>query len=257
MEKTVARNIAQIQHFTGYGARSCRYGLFNRYGGVSGGAFQSLNVGLGVGDSEAAVLANRQLVRAHLGADYLLSARQVHGDRVYLLQEEPTTDLEVDGYDALITRQTGVGLVIQHADCQAVLLYDPVQQAIGAVHSGWRGSVVNLIGTTIAAMTKMFATDPADLQVIISPSLGPCCAEFVNYAEELPPSFMEFMDDRKHFNFWEISKQQLLACGVDESSIVLPKVCTSCSTDYFSYRRACREGTVTGRNCSVIVLLAR
>lgn len=169
---------------------------------------------------------------------------------------EPDEDIEVDGYDAFITRQPGVGLVIQHADCQAVLLYDRGQAAIGAIHSGWRGSVANIIGTTIAAMTTAFGTNPRDIEAVISPSLGPCCAEFVNYAMELPVAFHAHMDDARHFNFWEISRQQLLAFGVPGRSITLPEVCTSCSADYFSYRRACRENDgVTGRNCSAIALV--
>ncbi|MFV0435788.1 MAG: peptidoglycan editing factor PgeF [Desulfopila sp.] len=257
MTKMAGQHIARLQHFAGYETRSCRYGFFDRHGGVSDGAFSSLNIGMAVGDSEAAVAANRQLVKRCLRADCLISAHQVHGDRVYQVGENSGADLEVEGYDALITRQTGVGLIVQHADCQAVLLYDPVHEAIGAVHSGWRGSVANIIAATVGAMNRAFATDPADLQTVISPSLGPCCAEFVNYAEELPTSFLPFMDNRKHFDFWQISKRQLLSCGVRAQAIAVSAICTSCSPDYFSYRRACREKRVTGRNCSGIVLTAR
>lgn len=235
--------------------RLCRYGLFDRHGGVSKGVYESLNVGFSVGDDAGSVQANRRLVKEQLGVKVLLSARQVHGEDIYLLANPAEEDIEVDGFDALITREPNVGLVIQHADCQAVLLYDPVREAIGTIHSGWRGSVANLVGKTVARMNREFGTDPANLQAVISPSLGPCCAEFVNYAHELPVEFHRFMDERRHFDFWRISRMQLLACGLREDGITLPTVCTSCSPDYFSYRRACREsGGVTGRNCSVITL---
>lgn len=250
-------NIASSASFRGYEDHSCRYVFFDRHGGVSNDPFASLNIGLAVGDSDSAVAANRQLVKECLDVKLLLSGHQVHGEGIYLLESTPEDDVEVNGYDALITRQPNVGLVIQHADCQAVLLYDSVQEAIGAVHSGWRGSVVNIIGKTVVAMGDAFGSDPDDLQVVISPSLGPCCAEFVNYELELPSFFQNFMNENCHFNFWEISKHQLLECGVRAESVALPAVCTSCSNDYFSYRRACRQGNgVTGRNCSAIALLA-
>lgn len=257
MEDGSARNISSIMGLDGGGNLHCRYALFDRQGGVSRGPFASLNIGLAVGDSIEAVAANRQQVREKMGVEWLLSGRQVHGEAIYLLEHALDRDVEVEGYDALITRQPNVGLVIQHADCQAVLLYDPLGQAIGAVHSGWRGSVVNLIGKTVQEMSRVFGTDPSNLRAVISPSLGPCCAEFVNYELELPVSFQEFMDERNRFNFWDISKRQLLDCGLQEKSVILPTVCTSCSADHFSYRRACREGdSVTGRNCSVIALIA-
>ena len=252
----VADNRTDVRCFDGQENNAGRFALFHRHGGVSTDLFASLNIGLGVGDDAAAVAHNRQKVKDVMGVSHLLFGRQVHGEEVYLLDEPLNQDATVDGYDALITRQQGVGLVIQHADCQAVLLYDPVNEAIGAVHSGWRGSVVDLIGKTVRSMQEAFATSPADLHAVISPSLGPCCAEFVNYRLELPQSFWRFKDEKEYFDFWAISREQLLEAGVSAATITLPAVCTSCSPDYFSYRRACREsGGVTGRNGSVVALV--
>ncbi|MFO7628638.1 MAG: cytochrome c biogenesis protein ResB [Prochlorococcaceae cyanobacterium] len=61
-----------------------------------------------------------------------------------------------------------------------------------AVHCGWRGSVQNILPQVIKVMAENYATAPADLLAVISPSLGPCCAEFVNYRRELPPAFEQF-----------------------------------------------------------------
>lgn len=253
--KNIQDSAVKVSSYRGYEDCQVRYGLFDRYNGVSEGPFSSLNIGLSVGDSEEAVMENRNRVRKALGVDYLLTGKQIHKDGIFVLKDTPEDDLEVEGYDALITNQRNVGLVIQHADCQAILLYDPEHEAIGAVHSGWRGSVINLLEKTVAEMTRVFATNPAHLQAVISPSLGSCCAEFVNYITELPPSFTEYMVTANHFDFWQISKRQLADCGVKENAVTIPTICTSCSNDYFSYRRACREGNgVTGRNCSVIAL---
>lgn len=233
----------------------CRYGLFDRSGGMSKGVYASLNIALRVGDDERTVLANRQLVKKKMAISTLLLARQVHGDKVFALNSPLTDDVTVDGYDALITNCKGVGLVIQTADCQAILLYDPKKRVIGAVHSGWRSSVADIVGVTVEAMQKEYGTKPADLRVVVSPSLGPCCAEFVNYRQELPPDFEDFMVAENYFDFWEITRWQLQRCGVVGRNIGIAGICTSCSDKHFSYRRACRNGNgVTGRNCSVIAM---
>lgn len=229
--------------------------FFDRHGGVSGGVFDSLNIGLSTGDEKSNVLRNRVRVKEVMKVSHLLSVHQVHGDGLYVLREDLNGDASVGKYDAMITNRRGVGLMIQTADCQGILFYDPVAGAVGAAHSGWRGSVANIAAVTVEGMVREYGTDPADLRVFVGPSLGPCCAEFVNYREELPEHFSNFMVSENHFDFWDVTRHQLLKCGVLHENIVVAGRCTSCSEDHFSYRRACREGDgVTGRNCSVVAL---
>ncbi len=236
-------------------ANSCRYAMFDRHGGVGIAPFASLNGSYGVGDDSIAVAANRARIRDALDLQRLVSARQVHGDRIHCLDSYPAADLEVDGVDALVTDLPEVGIMVQHADCQAVLLFDPHNRVIGAVHSGWRGSVLDILGKTVRLIVSRYRSRAEDLLAAISPSLGPCCSEFVNYRHELPPHFRRFRTGENHFDFWRISREQLIVVGLKPESISVAGVCTSCSRDYFSYRRACREGDgVTGRNCSVVVL---
>jgi polyphenol oxidase len=242
--------------FTSHSGARGRYGMFTRRGGVSGGPYASLNIGVYVGDQPEAVAANRQLVREAMGIPALLTARQVHGQGVYCLKESLEEDREVDGFDALITNIAGVGLVVQQADCQAVLLFDPRREVIAAVHCGWRGSVLQIVPQVVEVMSDNYGTVAADLQAVISPSLGPCCAEFVNFRGELPEEFQQFMVRDNYFDFWQITRAQLAAAGVVEAHIRTAGRCTCCSDDYFSYRRATRMGSgPTGRNCSVIALL--
>ncbi len=227
----------------------------DRHGGISEAPYRSLNLSYGVGDSNRFVSANRESVKRKHSIPYLLSARQVHGDAVFVLEGALTKDFEVDGFDALITDQKDVGLLIQQADCQAITLFDPEHPAIAAIHSGWQGSVRNIAAKTVALLTEHFGSSPSRLQAHISPSLGPCCAEFINYALELPSSFLPFEETKNHFNFWKISSMQLLESGLLEENIQISGICTSCSSDYFSYRRACRNGDgVTGRCATVISL---
>lgn len=234
---------------------SCQWSCFGALGGVSSGVYKSGNIGLSVGDNPFNVKWNRERIKEIVSAETLLSARQVHGVDVFNLTKPLLDDMEVEQCDALVTNQRGVGLMIQQADCQAVLLFDPVQQVIAAIHSGWRGSVQNIIAKTLSVMSDDYASSPKDVYAFISPSLGPCCAEFRNYKEELPEEFRRQMVKENHFDFWQISKEQLVHAGLLACNISCAEVCTSCNADYFSYRRACRAGNgVTGRNCTVIVL---
>lgn len=235
--------------------KSCRYGFFPKIGGVSGAPYSSLNVGLHVGDSPPEVHRNRELVKQKMGAQHLLSALQVHGAGVYVQRAPLKSDLEVDGYDALVTNVSGIALMVQHADCQPVLLYDPHKNAIAAVHSGWRGSVQNILATVVEKLREEYSSDPQNISAITGPSLGPCCAEFINYKKELPVEFQKFKQGENHFDFWQITRKQLLDAGLVERNITTLGKCTCCSSYYFSYRRAVRSGNgVTGRNGSVIML---
>jgi YfiH family protein len=228
--------------------------MFSRHIGTSRPPFSSLNISYGVGDDPGNVAANRQRVKQALGTPFLLSAKQMHSDRIYCASDV-TTDIEMDGYDALITNRPGVGLLIQQADCQAILMHDPNKQVIAAVHCGWRGSVANIIGLTIAEMQQRYQTNPALLLVAISPSLGPCCAEFTNYRQELPGDLYYFQERPCHFNFWDISIHQLVEAGVSIEHIDAARICTSCDLGYFSYRRSQKkEQLKTGRNGSAISL---
>lgn len=228
---------------------------FDRHHGTSQAPFASLNVAFTVGDQAARVVNNRQRMKEALGISRLVSARQVHGDQILRIQEVPEQDEERSGFDALMTDQRGVGLMIQHADCQAILLHDPANSVIAAVHCGWRGSVIGLIEKTVRAMSSCYASRPEDITAAISPSLGPCCAEFINYREELPDSFLPFQVRGTSFDFWRISRWQLIEAGLQPDKIRKAAICTSCSPDFFSYRRAVRQGNGrTGRNGTIIAL---
>lgn len=228
------------------------HGVSSHHGGVSPTPYDSCNLSFGVGDAEANVRENRHRLKAALGIPVLASARQVHGDNVWVIDGPLGLDTELPGYDALITNQPGIGLLIQQADCQAVLLHDPVRRVVAAIHAGWRGSVVGIIGRTIRAMAERFATNPADLVAGISPSLGPCCAEFVNYRTELPLDLHGYQVAPNHFDFWAISRDQLQEAGVRKERIETARICTKCSPDYFSFRRE----RITGRFGSVIMVKA-
>lgn len=230
------------------------HGMFTCAGGVSNGHFASLNLSYHVGDRDELVGRNRELARSALGLARLLSVHQVHGDRVLAATDQGASE-EVAGYDAIISNQPGVGLLIQQADCQAVLLADEKMGVVAAVHCGWRGSVLGIIAKTIARMHEVFGVEPEELRAVISPSLGPCCAEFVNFRRELPEWMHTYQAQPAYFDFWAISRRQLTDAGLHASRIDTAGLCTRCGTDFFSHRRASRTANgVTGRNGSIIGL---
>ncbi|XOF35083.1 MAG: peptidoglycan editing factor PgeF [Candidatus Electrothrix sp. YB6] len=232
------------------------HGMFCCGGGVSRPPFAGLNLSSTVGDSPVAVRRNRERVKQVLGIRHLASAIQVHGRRIALVATN-TADQEYADTDALITNQSGVGLLIQQADCQAVLLHDPQRKAIAAIHNGWRGSAANILAATVRALEENFRVHPADLRAVISPSLGPCCSEFLHYAEELPETLHRYQVKENYFDFWAISRRQLADAGVRSEYIETVGVCTVCNRNFFSYRRAMRQPESTGktgRNGSVISL---
>jgi YfiH family protein len=234
-----------------------RHGIFTRNGGCSPPPFNSLNVGHGIGDDQSRVEANRQIVgRCFRGAE-LVYARQVHGRQVINLVDYPDNQ---GGYphpaqpivgDAMVTDQPPKALVIQVADCQSVLLYEPVRRVVANVHCGWRGSIQNIIGRTVEAMAQQFDCNPGNIVAGIGPSLGPCCAEFINYKAEIPQAFWNYKDSTHHFDFWSVSCDQLTNAGVAPGKIETSRICTRCRADeFFSYRSA----KITGRFAAVIGL---
>lgn len=191
-------------------------------------------------DRDELVLANIDKAANALGLPAPAFVRQTHGDAVSVVlpkdKYQPRAQREVrQNFDAMLAPEPGVSLLIKVADCQGVLLYDPALKTLALAHSGWRGSVRNIIGKTVAAMAGRGA-EPRRILAAVAPSLGPCCAEFVNYATELPEDFWPFKDAENHFDFWAISRKQLTDCGLLPENIEIAGICTKCSPDYFSYR---------------------
>lgn len=226
---------------------------FDRWGGVSKGPFHELNVGFHVGDDPAAARENRRIISHEIGAQRLVSSVQAHGDKIELITdtiggEEGDT---LNGADGLLTDRPGLALMIQHADCQAVVLFDPIKGAIANVHCGWRGSVLNIVSRAVKAMAGRFGSNPKDLLAWVSPSLGPCCAEFKGWEGLLPASFIRFKTPLDHFDFWAVTRAQLSDAGVRAENIYISGDCTFCNKNYYSYRR---DG-MTGRCATVVMLI--
>lgn len=150
-----------------------------RSGGVSIGPYESLNLGLSVGDDPEAVRENRRRVAAAIGADLgdFVFSRQVHGAGVRIVDaaDRGTGALghgdPVPEGDVLVTADPSVVLAILTADCVPVVLHDPEAGVLGCVHAGWRGTVARACGAAVEAMTRLGAA-PGRIVAGIGPAIG-------------------------------------------------------------------------------------
>lgn len=156
-----------------------------------------------------------------------MTAEQVHGEQVAVIDSPPDGDRCFDGVDGLITNQTGVSLGIYVADCGAVFLVDPVRRGLGLVHSGKKGTELNIVGNAIQQMHAHFGSEPRDLVV----QLGPCIR---------PPHY--------EIDFAAEIVRQARTAGVQQ--VHDAGRCTACDLErYYSYRA---EKGQTGRMLALL-----
>lgn len=231
-----------------------KHAVFLRHGGRSEGPYASLNTGFQVGDNSVHIKENIERIKTQLQSEVpnwsnLAWGRANHGKSLASVNaQSPEEILDVDG---LLTNTPGVSLMMKHADCQVALFYDTQHHAIANVHAGWRGSVANIYGEAVQYMKQAYGSNPSELLVCISPSLGPDEAEFIHFRAELPEEFWHFQVRPTYFDFWSISEFQLQNAGVLPHHIEIARLSTySNSLDFYSYRR----DKITGRHATCITL---
>ncbi|MFO7987829.1 MAG: peptidoglycan editing factor PgeF [Desulfatiglandaceae bacterium] len=228
------------------------HGVFTRAGGISDPPYEHLNTSYSVGDRPDAVSFNLTAIQKAIRASHLVFMNQSHSDTVSVLRRyHLCKDWRPPMADALITDLPHVAILIKQADCQSVILFDPETRVVANVHCGWRGNVKNILGQVVHRMNREFGSTPHRMVAAIGPSLGPCCAEFVDFEDYFPDLFREFRVNANHFDLWAISRYQLIRAGVPKENIACAQICTRCRTDlFYSYRG---EGT-TGRFGTVVML---
>lgn len=234
------------------------HGFFGRRGGVSGGIYDSLNVGTGSGDGARNVSQNREIVRQSIAADHLLSCYQIHSASVIQVTEPWEKRPQAD---AMVTTEPGLALCIHTADCTPILFADPHAGIIGAAHAGWKGALADIMSRTVEAMTALGA-HPNHIHAAIGPTIhqpsyevGPEFRDrFCEESAENETHFIPGKDDRLHFDLPGFIHSRLAA--LDLASIETLAHDTYAMEDtYFSNRRRNHKGEPDyGRNASVICL---
>lgn len=240
-----------------------------RTGGLSTGSFQSLNMGLHVGDEKDLVIANRSIVCHSLGFDLkqMVCCEQVHGNGVVVVDNQDagrgsnSHSDSLPGYDAMITNCPGIFLTEFYADCIPLYFFDPEQRVIGLAHSGWKGTALRIADATIATMKNHFRCQLRDIQVFIGPGIGPECFYIDEQRRSLVERLFTFSNEIIYPNnenryIWDLHLSNLLILkqsGIPEDNITAFHICTACNPDwFFSYRGS---GGHTGRMSAVIGLL--
>ena len=155
--------------------------------------------------------------------------KQIHSDTV-LAADRPGC---IGEGDALITNCPGITLTIRTADCLPILIADPKNRAIAAIHSGWRGTVLEIAPKTVRAMQEQFGSRPEDLVVVVGPGIGGCCFEV---GPEVAEQFG--LSGRTKIDLVETLRRQLGRKGGQPRQFASADLCTVCRADLFhSYRR--------------------
>lgn len=147
-------------------------------GGSSRSPYAWANLGSHVGDDPAAVVANRSQLAGALGvpANSMTFMFPDHGRGVAIVSE-PTgvrPGAETAEVDALVTDRRGIGLVALSADCVPVILVEPVAGVVAAVHSGWRGLVVDVVGAAVESMVGLGGS-PGEIRAHLGPAICGAC----------------------------------------------------------------------------------
>ena len=213
------------------------------------------------GDSPEIFANNRILLAEKLmiKPDQLVFPRQTHTNCVAEISDIPEN--EIKETDALVTNKTGICLCVQTADCVPILLFDPINNVIAAVHAGWRGTVKKIVEIAVQKMVQKYKSSPVNIVAAIGPSISADIYEVGNeVVEEVKKSIpnAELLlhknsSGKYHVNLWEANRQILLENGLLEKHIEILGECSfTQGSKYFSARK---EGIETGRMVSGIMIL--
>lgn len=226
--------------------------MSTRQGGISHDGCASMNLGFARNDSMGNVCENFRLFCESTGIDLnsMVLTNQVHGTVVRIVGEMdkgkgfPGNEGGFAGVDGLITATPGVTMVTFHADCAPIFLFEPCVKAASLVHSGWRGTLGNIVSEAIGIMKNMPGFNTKRVTAVIGPSIGYCCFEVF---EEVYALFLnKFGNDafykREQGGKWKIDLKGIIEYELQQEGIPLENIhncgiCTKCRKDlFFSHR---------------------
>ncbi len=240
-----------------------------RIGGVSKGDYASLNGSYFSGDELQNVKENWETILSYTSEkpSYTAIPYQTHGDEIRIIDQSFLSLLpdaqknSLNGVDALITAEKGVLITVATADCVPITLYDPRKQVVAVVHSGWRGTVKNIVGKTINTMSLVFGSSVSDIIACIGPSISVKAFEVGDEVVEQfahsgfdMESIAQFnsISQKYHIDLWKANKRLMLQVGVMSNKISCASICTyTRHKEFFSARRL---GIHSGRIITGIML---
>jgi hypothetical protein len=221
-----------------------------RTGGYSKGAFNSLNLGLSTGDDITDIKRNRLkfFKSFKFSAKQLAIAHQVHSNHISIVKK-PGMYAQTD---ALITNIPGLILSVLTADCFPILMYDPVKNVCAVVHSGWRGTSLNITGKTVKTLIEKFGSNPKSIIAAIGAGIQQSSYQVDPVTAGNFDKKYLLADGPRHYRL-DIQQNiitQLLDKGIEKENIEVDGRCTfQESALFYSYRR---DGKLSGRMMSII-----
>ncbi|MDD5771881.1 MAG: peptidoglycan editing factor PgeF [bacterium] len=205
----------------------------------------SSNLSFNTGDNRESVEYNRKIFYQNAGCNgnnvYL--PEQIHGDNIVEIKEN---DLYlIPGTDALVTKEKKTVLSIMTADCLPILIYDPINEAFGIIHSGWKGTLLFLVTKTLDRMTKAFNTKAKDCHAVMGPAICSDCYEINDdLANKTKEAFkgkeigIKRKNNKIYFDLVGINSLLLREAGLEKENIHKTGLCTSCLPgQFYSHRR--------------------
>ncbi|KAA6233279.1 peptidoglycan editing factor PgeF [Chlorobium phaeovibrioides] len=225
-----------------------------RNGGVGTGPYSSLNLGSNTDDNPDSVRRNTELLFSEAGIDSSRTVRsqQVHGTEIL----HATSPGALQGYDAFITDTENLFLLIATADCYPILLFDPLNRAVAAIHAGWKGTAGHIAPQTVESMRRAFGTRPETLLASIGTGIsGEAYEVSLDVAKQFPASCIlppATTGAGPRLDLGAANRMQLEEAGVSSASIESSPFCSFRDTgSFFSHRR---DNGITGRMLSIIGL---
>lgn len=236
---------------------SCIRHLFTtRLGGVSKGIYASMNLSFTRGDKKEDVMENfRQVGRVLLALpEAFVCSDQTHTTNIRVVTKKDMgkgliRERDYKDIDGLITKEKGIVLSTFYADCVPLYIVDPVREAIGLSHSGWKGTVGKIGQKTVQKMEEEFGSKPEELICAIGPSICKDCYEVSrDVALEMETCFegnQEILDQilfpkrngKYQLDLWKANRFIFEEAGVKREHIQVTDICTCQNPDYlFSHR---------------------
>ena len=177
--------------------------------------------------------------------------KQVHGDRVFILDDpqKSSGQVEQETADALITHLTEKPIAVLTADCVPVIVYDPERHVVGVIHAGRKGTQKRIVSKTISVLSSIYGCRPKDMVMAFGPAIAGCCYEvddlciapFRKHYQEWKEFVTVNSKNRFMLDLLKANEADGLGAGILKDNIHQSGECTSCNNDrWFSYRR---EGT--------------
>nr|WP_297174383.1 polyphenol oxidase family protein [uncultured Agathobaculum sp.] len=229
-----------------------RHAFTTRYGGVSRGHLESLNLGFNRGDDAKNVRENYRRLAQAVGVDearFTLTA-QIHETAVSVVGEgEVGMGLHRPPAwqsDAIVTALPDTPLIGFYADCVVTLLYDPTTRTAGVCHAGWRGMAGGILPKTVGIMAERLGARRESLIAVLGPSIRQECFETdadVPEAMErqlgaLVRPYIRQKAEKFHVDLQGIGVFLLQAAGLLPENVIDSGICTMCHSDEFwSHRK--------------------